>query len=107
MSCWWSFVCLITVFGIVAALYGLHRLCLWLEDAGYMYYVREKPGASSGGRGLGPFVELQKALEPTTQYVVEAKEERVLNVRDDEGDRDLPRFFPKSSGDDSSPPGAR
>ena len=32
--------------GLVAALYGLDRLALWLEDRGWLYYRRKKPECS-------------------------------------------------------------
>jgi hypothetical protein len=54
------------------ALYGLHRLGLWLEDRGYIYYLYKKPKGSSASC----FVALQKAIEPQVQHVlhVERKE---------------------------------
>lgn len=95
MSWWSSPACLVVVFGGAASLYALHRICLRLEDAGYMYYLRKKPGGSGGFRSL---IELQQALEPTTRYVVETKEERVLNVRSAEGEGDSPRnILPQAS----------
>lgn len=84
MNWWWSLVCFASVVAAPWLLYALHRLCLWLEDAGYMYYRRKKPGGGGGG-GLSSLVELQKALEPTTKYVVETKEQRVRLREDEQG----------------------
>lgn len=99
MSWGWWLICVAAGLGIGGGLYALHRLCLWLEDAGYLYYVRKKPRGSSGG--LGSLVELQKALEPTTRYVVETKEERVQSISDAGGERDALRFFPPHAGKDA------
>jgi hypothetical protein len=54
------------------ALYRLHRLCLWLEKRGWLYYWHKKP---AGGGGSG-FVALQEFLEPPTQHIHQVKEEK-------------------------------
>jgi hypothetical protein len=51
----------------VAVLYGLHRLGLWMEDRGLIYYLRKKP---RGGGSLGSFVALQKVIEPRAEHVL-------------------------------------
>jgi len=53
-----------------AALYGLHRLCLWLEECGLLYYKHKKPGDNRAGCLL----PLHKALEPQTEQVYRVKE---------------------------------
>ena len=52
----------------LGALYGLHRLGLWLEDRGYIYYLHKKPKSSP----LGSLIAFQRAIEPGTQYIVQA-----------------------------------
>lgn len=55
--------------GIVAALFGLDRLGLWLEDRGLLYYRRKKPTSSP----ISAFVALQQFIEPGMRHVVEVK----------------------------------
>jgi len=52
---------LIIVCGPVA-LYGFHRLCLWLENRGWLYYMYKKPSSSPASC----FVAMQQVLEPPT-----------------------------------------
>jgi hypothetical protein len=56
----------------IPALYGLHRVCLWLESRGWLYYKHKKPSSSAASCLVG----LQKALEPQAQHVLQIKEER-------------------------------
>jgi len=62
--------------GIFAALFGLHRLGLFLEKRGLIYYT-QKP---SCGGGYNP---LQELVQPNYRNVVEVSEQR--HVDDDEG----------------------
>jgi len=57
-----------------AALYGLHRLALWLEREGWIRYLNARPdsGASTGAL----LFELQRIYEPQTQHVFELKESK-------------------------------
>ena len=70
---------LVYLLAAIAALYGLHRLCLRLEDRGYIYYRRKRPTGSSAGCLL----ELQQALEPQTKHVIQVKDEKHLRSSDD------------------------
>ena len=54
----------------LAALYGLHRLAVWAEGRGFIYY-REKRGSS--GALSNSFLELQSLFEPSKRYVLEEK----------------------------------
>lgn len=49
------------VLGGLAALYGLHRLALWLEARGHLFYLNKKPegGMAKSLSGLEQFVEPQ------------------------------------------------
>jgi hypothetical protein len=49
---------------VVAAPYGLHRLGLWMEGRGWLYYRDRKPGG-----GARSFVALQEILEPPARHV--------------------------------------
>jgi hypothetical protein len=54
----------------LAALYALHRLALWMEERGWLYY-RHKRG-SSGALGAA-FLEVQALLEPANRHVLEIR----------------------------------
>lgn len=56
----------------VPALYGLHRLCLWLEGRGLLFYWHRKPDSSA----LSCLAALQKAVEPGVQHVQQVKEQK-------------------------------
>lgn len=64
---------------VAAGLYGLHRLAVWAERRGWIYY-REKRG-SSGTVG-NALLEVLALFEPSTRHVVE--ERRREAVEDDE-----------------------
>jgi hypothetical protein len=59
--------------GGLLALYGLHRLAMWLEARGHLYYSRRTP---RGGGAMGSFVAIQEVLEPQTRHVIEIREEK-------------------------------
>jgi hypothetical protein len=68
------------IVGGLAALYGFHRLCLWLEKRGWLYYKHKKPTSSPASS----FVALQQFLEPPTQHVHQVKEEKRHQAEEDE-----------------------
>jgi hypothetical protein len=61
---WW-------IFGTVAAGYSLHRLCLWLERAGYLYYVNSWRKGSRGSFALA----LASAIDPYARRALEAHQQ--------------------------------
>jgi hypothetical protein len=91
------------IFGIIAAavvgLYGLHRLALWAEDRGWIYYLRKQPSSTALGNA---FLELHSLAEPDKKYVLEAR--RVQ--RKEEDDQGGPDHFgaekPQQGAPDSS-----
>ncbi|MFN0054293.1 MAG: hypothetical protein ACKV0T_19125 [Planctomycetales bacterium] len=56
---------------IPAALYGLHRLCLWLEERGHLFYLHKYPTSSAASC----LVALEQFIEPGAQLVVQVVEE--------------------------------
>jgi hypothetical protein len=61
---------LLVLAGLVLAVWLLHRLAVWAEDRGWIYY-RKKTGSATG---LGnAFLEVQSLLEPGTKEVLEAR----------------------------------
>jgi hypothetical protein len=86
-----ALLCFLALVALGAALYALHRLCLWLEEKGHLYYLRKQPGGSSASC----LVELQKALEPQTRHVLHVKDEKRHGTEGDAGGRGEP---PQESG---------
>jgi hypothetical protein len=68
--------------GALAAVYGLHRLALRLEQAGHLYYLHKK---TSGGGALGSFVALQRVLEPRAEHVLIVHEEKTRRGQEGSG----------------------
>jgi hypothetical protein len=56
------------VIGTGVAIYGLHRLALWMEARGWLYY--RKTRGRSGSLGAA-FLEMQALLEPSKRHVLE------------------------------------
>jgi hypothetical protein len=68
------------IVGGLAALYGFHRLCLWLERRGWLYCKHKKPTTSPASS----FVALQQVLEPPVQHFLHVKEEKRHHGEEDE-----------------------
>jgi GrpB-like predicted nucleotidyltransferase (UPF0157 family) len=71
------------VIWIVAALgtlYALHRLALWMERRGWLYYVNSR--ARFGGRG-SLLIGVAAAVDPTVRHLVEAQ--RAFEIVEEEG----------------------
>ena len=58
---------LILVAGVVLILFALHRVAVWMESRGWLYYRRVKPRSSNLGNA---FLELQSMLEPGKRHVI-------------------------------------
>ena len=67
MNTWTVILWTILVICGPLALFGLHRLGLWMEEQGYIYYWHKKPKGSAAGS----FVALQKMIEPRAEYVIQ------------------------------------
>jgi hypothetical protein len=77
--------------GLLVALYGLHRLALWLEKKGWIYYMNKKASLNSLGTAL---LELQQMAQPEKGHLLEAKRKRQVQ-QECQGD-------PKEPGEDHS-----
>lgn len=69
---------------VILGLAGLHRLALWMETKGWLYYKREKPSSNRLGNA---FLEIQSILEPGKKIIIaekerEKKEERTAKASD-------------------------
>ena len=98
---------------VVVGLYGLHRLALWMESRGWLFYVNREPsGASLGNAALG----IQSMFEAGSRHALEVRQE--LRVEQDEdggpadpGSEELPPWMrleeeePDPDPSPSPPPG--
>ena len=64
---------LLWVMIVVVGCYALHRLAVWAEARGWIYY-RKKQG-HSGALGTA-LLEVQKILEPSKRHVVEERRKK-------------------------------
>ena len=55
---------------VVLGLWALHRVALWAERRGWIYWTHRK---ASPGTAAGALLELQSLLEPGNQHVVESR----------------------------------
>jgi hypothetical protein len=78
-----------TLMASAAVVYALHRLALWMEKRGWIYY------RTARGRGRLPIavLEVQSLMDPSKQHVIEA-----IQRDDDEqapsGDVPVTRLMP-------------
>ena len=72
MALWQWLVGAVIVLGFLVALFWLDRLCLWLEDRGWLYYRRKKPGSSAASA----WVAMQQFIEPGIKHVVQIEQEK-------------------------------
>lgn len=70
----------IRAIAIVVGLYLLHRLALWLEARGYIYYRNNQP--KSGGVKAAAW-ELDRLTRPSVEYHVAAEDEQVESEEND------------------------
>lgn len=66
----------------VCALWLLHRVALWMEDRGWIYWTRSRGYSTRAGNAL---LEVQELLEPQKRHVIEMKRDN-RPERDDKGD---------------------
>jgi hypothetical protein len=65
---------------IALGVFALHRLALWMESRGWIFYLKTR---ASGGALGSAFLEIQQIAQPGTKYVLEMKRESRAE-RDDE-----------------------
>jgi hypothetical protein len=58
---------------VCGGLYLLHRLALWAEDRGWIYYQRRKPSRTALGNA---FLEVQAIVEPGKRVLLEERQEQ-------------------------------
>lgn len=67
---------------IAAAVYGLHRLALWAESRGWIYYMKSRGYSTRAGSAM---LEVQQLFEPSKKHIIEIKRDQ-RGVEDDQGD---------------------
>jgi hypothetical protein len=65
-------------------LYLVHKVCLWLEQKGLLYYWHKKPEGGILGNALQ---ELQCFLNPSSCHVVEVKHHKLNLVQSSDNDK--------------------
>jgi hypothetical protein len=82
------------VFAVVLALYALHRLALWMESRGWVYYRKHKRGSAAMGSVM---LEIQSFYRPSIEHVIEQKQEE-QREEDDAGDPSVPGSRQRAAG---------
>ena len=83
--------------GGLGALFGLDRLCLWLEGRGWLYYRKKRPTSSPAGC----WVAMHQLLEPGVKHVVQVGHQR--RQQEDQGERKTRLFTNLLAALDSTP----
>ena len=55
---------------IPAAFYALHRLALWMETRGWLYWTNSGGHSTRAGNAM---LELQKLTDPSKRHVIEIR----------------------------------
>jgi hypothetical protein len=63
----------LVVLALICLLYVLHRVALWAEGRGWVYYLNSKPSNSALGNA---FLEIQSMIEPDKRQLVELRHRR-------------------------------
>jgi hypothetical protein len=69
----------IWIFAIAVAAFVLDRVALWAEEQGWIYWRRKKASTTALGAILS---DLNTVTNPASQHVVEAKQAKKLEERD-------------------------
>lgn len=67
---------------IVCGLWLVHRLALWMEDRGWIYWTRSRGYGTRAGNAM---LEVQGLLEPEKRHVIEMKQD-IKAESDGQGD---------------------
>lgn len=65
-----SMTALLWIAVVAAAIYGLHRVALWAESRGWIFYVKRKPDPASVGAAA---LELEQLARPQQKHVLEVR----------------------------------
>lgn len=73
--------------GTIVALYGLHRLGLWMEERGWVYYWHKRGTGTAAGNA---FITMQSFVEPEVRDAYAARDEQ---QEQDHSDDPLDRYL--------------
>lgn len=65
---------------VLVGLYALHRLLLWLEAGGHVYYLNSEP---KPGGVTNAALEMERLIRPAVEHRVEAEETQLESQEDD------------------------
>ena len=102
MNSWTAVLWAVLIGAALPTLYGLHRLCLWLEARGLLYYRHKKPGGSPAGC----MTALREVIEPPVRHVLHIKEEKRRHTAS-EGDPPSPGGGGEEAASDAPAPRSR
>jgi len=80
---WW----LLWVALAASVLFGLHRLALWAEGRGWIYYREHRAPAGAAGLAM---LEVTSLLDPAVEHVVEEARDARARVEQDESGEGAP-----------------
>ena len=72
--------------GVVSGLYGMHRLLLWMETRGWVYYIHKKASPNTLGNAV---LGVQQLFQPGTEHVLEVRQDERAQ-QDDAGGPNVP-----------------
>lgn len=89
MEIWHTIQIIIAFVTVPFVLYGLHRLCLYLERRGWIFYMHRRPEST----GAGVCIALQEIIEPSARQIIQVDEEVVEgDAQDDNSGKRRPRL---------------
>lgn len=69
---------ILIILGLILGVYLLHRLCLWLEKNGHLYYLNKKPERGLIGSAME---EINGILHPGVRQTIEMKRNETKFVK--------------------------
>jgi len=66
----WTAVVMASLVVLVLVGWGLHRVCILLEDSGYLYYRKSSSGS---GNTASAFLEFDRLMRPSVEHVIELR----------------------------------
>ena len=65
--------------GAAIGVYGLHRLALWMETKGWIFYLHKKASPNTLGNAV---LGVQQILQPGTEHVLEVRQNQRVRRND-------------------------
>ena len=74
----------LVIAGVVIGVYGLHRLALWMEAKGWIFYIHKKANPNTLGNAV---LSVEQLIRPGAEHVLEVRQSQRVE-RDDSGGPD-------------------